>query len=172
MSEVRAHHAAAEGALRFASTSWARSRHSAQLARGRCAHHLRDRRRAHPGPRRPRRLRDGHPHREARPLHRVRGRAPGAHAPGDARPRHQQRGVPRGPALPGPAHEAHRGRGVRRIPRRVRAGRAGGLPALLHPVRGLHQQDGHSAAAALPRSRVLLQRRHSGHRGGGRGGGD
>ncbi len=43
-------------------------------------------------------------------------------------------------------------------------GRAGSVPALLHPFRGLGRRRCRAAARALPRPRLLLQRRHSGHR--------
>ena len=54
-----------------------------------------DRRRAHPGPRRPRRARDGHPDREALAVHGVRGPPPVLHAAHHAGRRHRERRLPR-----------------------------------------------------------------------------
>ena len=68
-------------------------------------------------------------------------------------------------ALPRAASAARARRRVRRLPRRVRDGHAGSLPALLHPVRGLRELSRRAAAGPLPRPRLLLQRRHPGHRG-------
>ena len=75
----------------------------AQLAAPRDGDDRRHRRRAHPGARRPRRERHGHPHRQALAVHGLRGPAP-VEVPADhARRRHQQRVPARGPAVPRPA---------------------------------------------------------------------
>ena len=77
---------------------------------------------------------------------------------------------PRRPALPRPSPAAPVDRGARRVRRRVRAGRAGGLPGLLHPLRGLEGHRRAPAAREVQGQGLLLRRRHPGdrqrHRGG------
>ena len=74
-----------------------------QLAGEGRALHRRDRRRAHPRPRRPGRRRDGHPDRQAGALHGVRRRAAAILPAGHSRRRHEQPSAARRPALSGAA---------------------------------------------------------------------
>ena len=115
----------------------ARQGGAAQLAGQGRARHLRDGRRPHPRPGRPGRQRHGHPHRQAPALHGC-GRRPAAGPAADVpRRRHQQPALPQRPALPRAAAAAPLDRGAVRLRGRVRGGGAGGVPALLHPLRGL-----------------------------------
>ena len=116
------------------------------------------------GPRRPRRQRDGHPDREAGAVHRLRRRPAAPVVAGAARRRHEQRGPARRSAVPRAAPAADHRRRVRRVPRGVRHRRPGRVPARLHPVRGLRPAPRGATARALPRPRLLLQRRHPGDR--------
>lgn len=77
-------------------------------------------------------------------------------AAGALRHRHHERAVARRSVLHGHARAAAAGSRARRADRRVHPGRAGSLPELLCPLRGLegHRRDPHA----------LLQRRYPGHR--------
>ena len=95
------------------------------------------------------------------------GMHPPALPAGHARRRHQQRGPARTtrstsglpPAAPGR-------RGLRRAGRGIHRGGAGGLPGRGGAVRGLREPQRLPPPEALSRPRLLLQRRHPGHRGG------
>ena len=70
------------------------------------------------------------------------------------------------PLYLGMRHERVRGRGVPGVRRRVRGGRAEGLPPRGAAVGGLPQGERAHPARPLPRPALHLQRRHPGHGGG------
>ena len=81
-------------------TTSAGSTHILAIGRRRHPPHRRHRQRAHPGPGRSGRRRDGDPGGQAGPLHRGRGHLPSPHPAGLARRRHRPSGAPGRPALP------------------------------------------------------------------------
>ena len=127
LPEVRPHLPAPARHVRLDQPQGTREGDPAQLAREGRSLHLRDQRRAHPGPRRSRRQRHGHPDRQAAALHGVRRRAAAGPAADGARFRHQQREPAQRPALSGSAPPARLRRRARQLRRRVRPCGAGGV---------------------------------------------
>ena len=115
---------------------------------------------------RPGRGRDGHPDRQALPLHAVRGRLALQHAADHARRGDGQPGAAERPAVPRHAPRARARRGLPGVHRRVRGRRQEGVPARGAAVGGLPQGERAHPARALPRPALHLQRRHPGHGGG------
>src|SRR3981189_1390797 len=99
----------------------------------------RERRRAHPWPRRPGRRRHGHPDRQAVALYRLRRAAPRNDLADPARRRHRQSRPPRRPALCGLAARAHPRPGLRRLRRGLRHRRPRALAAGAAAMGGLRR---------------------------------
>lgn len=127
------------------------------------------RQRADPRPRRPGHRRDGHPDRQAVPVHRLRRYQPGLHPAGGAGRRHQQPGPAQRPDVHGLAPRAGERGAVRGVRRPVHPGDQAPLAQRPAAIRGLRPDQCHAVAGALQGRAVLLQRRHPGHRRGGRG---
>src|SRR5271166_796793 len=103
---VRSYPAAAARPLSFHYAARPIPGDPAQLAGTGRSYYRRYRRRAHPGPGRPWRQRNGYPDWQASTLHRLRWRAAASYDANPARRRHQQWVAAEGPALPGRAPAA------------------------------------------------------------------
>ena len=117
----------------------------------------RQRRRAHPRPRRPGRRRHGHPDRQARALHRLRRAASVDDVADPARCRHRQSASARRSALYRLAPRARARRRLRRFHRLVRRRGARALAARAAALGGFRVSQRQPAAGALPRGAVQLQ---------------
>ncbi len=118
------------------------------------------------GPRRSRRGRHGHSHRQNGALHGA-GRHPARALPaGAARRGHRQRNAAQRSHLHRLAAPAHPRTGVRRFCRGLCERRRAPLAAHSFAVGGFRRRQRGAAAGALSRPPVHIQRRHSGDRGG------